>query len=104
MGLQNFIVQDDRKINNKILFVLEKFKQVDNRLTLVQTIFSRVNFKKLTKKELKKLTPTAKDLLHFIKEFGKLHSVGDEVSVYFLEDQIRKTEADTCGVFQLYFY
>lgn len=32
------IVQDDKKIINKILFGLEKTKLTDNNLTLVQTI------------------------------------------------------------------
>ena len=28
----------------------------------------------------------------------------NEVTVHFVDDQIQKTETDTCGIFQLYFY
>ena len=31
-GLKNFIIQDDKKIINKIFVRLEKFKQADNKL------------------------------------------------------------------------
>ena len=28
----------------------------------------------------------------------------NEVTVHFVDDQLQKTETDTCGIFQLYFY
>ena len=37
-------------------------------------------------------------------EFGKLHNIENEVNVFSLDDQLQKTETDTCGIFQLYFY
>lgn len=37
LGWKKIIVQDDKKIINKILFGLEKTKLTDNNLTLVQT-------------------------------------------------------------------
>ena len=37
-------------------------------------------------------------------EFGKLHNVEDEVTVFNLDDQLQKIETDTCGIFQIYFY
>ena len=56
------------------------------------------------KRELEKLSTTARDLFSFVNEFGKLHNVIDEVTKYFSYDQIQKKETDKCGVFQLYFY
>ena len=51
-----------------------------------------------------RLTPTAQDLLHLMNEFGKLHKIKDIVKVHLVNDQLQKTETDTCGMFQLYFY
>ena len=43
-------------------------------------------------------------MLHLINKFGKLHDLKEEVRVHFVDDQLQKTETDTCGVFQLYFF
>ena len=43
-------------------------------------------------------------MLHLINEFGKLHNLEKEVIVHFVDDQLQKIEADTCGIFQLYFF
>ena len=37
-------------------------------------------------------------------EFGKLHKINDVVAVHLVNNQLQKTEMDTCGIFQLYFY
>ena len=55
------------------------------------------NLKKRQKK-------TTQDILHHINEFGKLHNLKEEVRVHFGDDQLQKTETDTCRVFQLYFF
>ena len=39
-----------------------------------------------------------------MNEFGKKHNLKNEVMVHFVGDQLKKTEADICGIFQLYFY
>ena len=79
-----FITQDDDKIIIKIIFRTEKFYQTDKALTVVQTKFSRTYFENLSRKELGKLDTAARDMFHFISEFGKLHSVQNDMSVYFL--------------------
>ena len=38
--LKNVVIKDDKKLINKILFCLEKFKLADDKLTPVQTTFS----------------------------------------------------------------
>ena len=38
-------------------------------------------------------------------EFGKLHNIEDEITVFSLDDQKnRKIDTDTCRTFQIYFY
>ena len=49
-GLKNFILQDDKKLINKTLFGLEKFKLINGKSTLLKTTFSRLNSKHLQKK------------------------------------------------------
>ena len=39
-----------------------------------------------------------------MKKFGKKHNLKNEVTVHFVDNQLQKTETDTCGIFQLYFY
>ena len=51
-----------------------------------------------------RLTTTTQDLLHMIYKFGKLHKINVVVTVHLVDDQLQKIEADTCGIFQLYFY
>ena len=103
-GLKSFTIQGDKKLINKILLGLEKFIQAGNKFTLVERNFSRTEYEKIAKKELGKLSTTARDLFYFVNEFGKLYNVTDEISTYFLYDQIQKSEIDTCDIFQLYFY
>ena len=55
-------------------------------------------------KDLKKLKTATQDLLHLMYEFGKLHNIENEVTVFSLDDQLQQIETDTCGIFQLYFY
>ena len=55
-------------------------------------------------KDLKQLRTTTQDLLHLMYEFGKLHNIENEVTIFSLDDQLQKIETDTCGIFQLYFY
>lgn len=41
LGYKNFIITDDSKISNKILFGLEKLKMSNDKIALVETNFSR---------------------------------------------------------------
>ena len=52
----------------------------------------------------KRQKKTTQDILHHINEFGKLHNLKEEVRVHFGDDQLQKTETNTCRVFQLYFF
>ena len=88
--------------NNKILFNLDKFEKADRKITLISLKFSMREYEKI--KDTKQLTTTTQDLLHLMYEFGKLHNIQDEITVFSLDDQLQKIETDTCGIFQIYFY
>ena len=85
-----------------MLFNLNKFGKNDRKITLISLTFSMREYEKI--KDLKELRTTTQDLLHLMYEFGKLHNIENEVTVFSLDDQLQKVETDTCGVFQLYFY
>ena len=74
----------------------------DRKIALISLTFSMREYEKI--KDLKELRTTTQDLLHLMYEFGKLHNIKNEVTVFSLDDQLQKIETDTCGVFQLYFY
>ena len=85
-----------------MLFNLNRFGKNDRKITLISLTFSMQEYEKI--KDLKELRTTTQDLLHLMYEFGKLHNIENEVTVFSLDDQLQKIETDTCGVFQLYFY
>ena len=101
-GFKKFIINNDRKLLNKVLFNLDKFQKSDRKITLISLKFSMQEYEKI--KDTKQLKTTTQDLLHLMYEFGKLHNVEDEVTVFSLDDQLQKIETDTCGIFQIYFY
>ena len=98
-GLKNFIIQDDRKIIDKIMTGIENIETADNKLTLVKLEFSIKAFNKFSNEEIKRLRETA-----FIKSFGKLNNLQNCVELWLLEDPIQKTETSTYRPFQIYFY
>ena len=101
-GFKEFLLQDDRKTLNKILYGIKRFEKKDNKVTITTLAFSMNEYEKL--KNANRLSTTTQDLLHLRNEFGKKHNLKNEVRVHFVEDQPQKTETDTCGIFQLYFY
>ena len=101
-GFKKFIIDNDRKVLNKVLFGLNKFQKSDRKITLISVKFSMSDYEKI--KDTKQLKTTTQDLLHLMYEFGKLHNIEDEITVFSLDDQLQKIETDTCGIFQIYFY
>ena len=101
-GLKKFIIDNDRKVINKVLYNLNKFGKSDRKITLISLTFSMQEYEKI--KDLNQLRTTTQDLLHLMYEFGKLHNVKNEINVFSVDDQLQKIETDTCGIFQLYFY
>ena len=101
-GFKKFIIDNDRKVLNKVLFGLNKFQKSDHKITLISVKFSMSEYEKI--KDIKQLKTTTQDLLYLMYEFGKLHNIEDEITVFNLDDQLQKIDTDTCGIFQIYFY
>ena len=101
-GFKKFIIDNDRKVLNKVLFGLNKFQKSDHKITLISIKFSMSEYERI--KDTKQLKTTTQDLLHLMYEFGKLCNIQDEITVFSLDDQLQKIETDTCGIFQIYFY
>ena len=101
-GFKKFIIDNDKKVLNKVLFSLHKFKKNDQKITLISLRFSMSEYEKI--KNTKQLKTTTQDLLHLMYEFGRLHNLDDEITVFSVDDQLQRIDTDTCGIFQIYFY
>ena len=69
-GLKHFIIQDDRKIIDKILIGIEQMNKTDQKITLCKIKFNLGACKELSKKEIDSLSDTARDFFYFIHAFG----------------------------------
>ena len=101
-GFSKFIIDNDIKTLNKILFGIKKFKREDKKITLITLKFSMKEYEKI--KTGHQLRETTQDLLHLMYEYGKLHKINDNVTIHAVDDQLQEIYSDTCGMFQLYFY
>ena len=77
--LRSFIIQDDKKVIEKILFGTEQLTRTDNKITLVNIKFNLNACKHLSKKELDALSDTASNYLCFIQAFGNKFKLRDFV-------------------------
>ena len=80
-GLKSFIIQDDRKVIEKILFGTEQLTRTDNKITLVNIKFSLNAFKNLNKNKLDNLSDTARDFFCFVQSFGNKLKLCDFVNL-----------------------
>ena len=101
-GFSKFIIDNDIKTLNKILFGIKKFKREDKKITLITLKFSMKEYEKI--KTGHQLRETTQDLLHLMYEYGRLHNINDNVTIHAVDDQLQEIYSDTCGMFQLYFY
>ena len=103
-GLKHFIIQDDKKIVEKILIGIEKMDRSDKKITLCKIKFNMSAYKRLLKKEIDSLSETAQNFFHFINAFGKKLNLKSFVNVWMVEDRLQDLDSATCGIFQIYFY
>ena len=103
-GLKHFIIQDDRKIIDKILIGIEQMNKTDQKITLCKIKFNLGACKELSKKEIDSLSDTARDFFYFIQAFGIKLKLRSFVNIWVVEDRIQDLDSATCGIFQLYFY
>ena len=103
-GLKHFIIQDDRKIIDKILIGIEQMNKTDQKITLCKIKFNLGACKELSKKEIDSLSDTARDFFYFIQAFGIKFKLKSFVNIWVVVDRIQDLDSATCGIFQLYFY
>ena len=87
----------------------KNLKKKDKKITIITLTFSMNDYEKNT--QCNRQSTTTQDLLDLMNKFGKKHNSKNEVTVHFVDDlqktnnrKLQKTETDTCGKFQLYFY
>ena len=68
-GLKSFIIQDDKKFIEKILFGTNQMKKADDKVTLVNIRFNLNACKNLSKKELDALSHSATIFFSFYSGF-----------------------------------
>ena len=66
-GLKHFIIQDDRRIVDKILLGVEQMNRSDQKITLCKIKFNLGACKDLTKKEVDSLSDTARNIFMLFK-------------------------------------
>ena len=103
-GLKHFIIQDDKKIIDKILIGIEQMNKTDQKITLCKIKFNLGACKELSKKEIDSLSDTARDFFYFIQAFGIKLKLRSFVNIWMVEDRIQELDSVTCGIFQLHFY
>ena len=64
------MIQDDKKVIEKILLGTEELTRMNNEITLVDITFSLNACENLTKNELDDLSDTARELFYFVQSFG----------------------------------
>ena len=88
-GLKHFIVQEDKKVIEKVLFGTEKMTRSDNKITLCKIKFNLNACKKLSKTELDSLSDTAANFFHFIQAFGNKLKLRNFVNIWTVEDRVQ---------------
>ena len=103
-GLKHFIIQDDKKIIDKILIGIEQINRTDEKITLCKIKFNLEACKELSKEEIDSLSDTARDFFYFVQAFGIKLKLRSFANIRMVEDRIQDLGSSTCGIFQLYFY
>ena len=103
-GLKHFIIQDDKKIIDKILIGIEQMNRTDQKITLCKIKFNLGACKKLSKEEIDSLSDTARDIFYFVQASGIKLKLRSFVNIWMVEDRIQYLDSTTCGIFQLFFY
>ena len=103
-GLKRFIIQDDKKIVDKILIGIEKMDRSDNKITLCKIKFNLGACKQLSEDEILSLSNTSRNFFYFVQAFGNKLKLRSFVNIWMVKDRLQDLESATCGIFQIYFY
>ena len=70
-GLNEFVIQGDKKIINTLLYDFKKFNKSDDKITIISVKFSMLEYKEIKKTLSNALSNTAVDLFLALNEFVK---------------------------------
>ena len=99
-GLKHFIIQDDKKIIDKILIGIEQMNRTDQKITLCKIKFNLGACKELSKEEIDSLSDTARDFFYFVQAFGIKLKLRSFVNIWMVEDRIQDLDSATCEIFR----
>ena len=88
-GLKHFIIQDDKKIVDKILVGIDKMDRSDNKITLCKIKFNLGACKQLSEDEILSLSNTARDFFYFVQAFGNKHKLRSFLNIWMVEDRLQ---------------
>ena len=103
-GKKHFIIQDDKKIIEKILFDIERMTSTGNKTALLNIRFNLNACKNLSEKEVDALSGAATNFFHSIQAFGNKVILHEFVNIWMAEDRVQDLDSVTCSLFQIYFY
>ena len=103
-GLKHFIIQDDKKIVDKILVGIDKMDRSDNKITLCKIKFNLGACKQLSEDEILSLSDTARDFFYFVQAFGNKLKLRSFLNIWMVEDRLQDLDSSTYGIFQIFFY
>ena len=88
-GLKHFIIQDDRRIVDKILLGVKQMNRSDQKITLCKIKFNLGACKDLTKKEVDSLNDTAQNIFYVIQAFGLKLKLRSFVNIWMVKTEYK---------------
>ena len=104
-GFKYFIVDNDEKIIDKLLYNFEncKIDCANTKINLCTMTFDTNVWDKLPKNKKSQLNETATYFFHLLYQFAKLKQ-SKQMKIVIVETNLQELKSSTCGIFQLYFY
>ena len=104
-GFKYFIVDNDEKIIDEILYDFKKCKSNNpiSEIKLCSMTFDLNVWEKMSNQKKSQLNETATYFFHLLYQFAKLKKV-NKMNIAIVENDLQKLSSSTCGLFQLYFY
>ena len=100
-GFKIFIVNNDQKIINGLLYDFKKCEPKPNqKLKLCAMKFCVETWQKMSHKLKEQLADTAQNFFHLLQQFGKLRKT-DSMNILILENNVKNLFGSSCGLFQL---
>ena len=103
-ALKHFIIQDDKKIVDKILIGIDKMDRSDKKITLCKIKFNLGACKQLSEDEVLSLSGTARNFFCFVQAFRNKLKLRSFLNIWMVEDRLQDLDSSTCSIFQMFLY